>query len=96
MSDYFGKSTLEDWLAEEVFEIAHVNSRVVRLFEFWRDQIEDNITEWMESDDGHGNNLSWRDWGRGFNAIPQNEMEFFDACIKFGSTVLQEIENNVE
>jgi len=75
MSDYYGDSTLEDWLAEEVFCIDAVPINIVKLFEKWRKPVERSIGSWMDSDDGDGNSLSWRGWGRGFALIPENEMD---------------------
>lgn len=81
MSDYYGTSTLEDWLAEEVFSHAIMPPEVVVLFEKWRDAVERDIENWMGSDDGEGNNVSWRGWGRGFNAIPITEEGEFDHAV---------------
>ena len=79
MSDYYGKARLEDWLAKEVFRVDSVPPNVVRKFEPWRDAIEQNILQWMESGDrtSSGNPVSWQGWGRGFNAISEEEQEEF-------------------
>lgn len=77
MSDYYGSATLEDWLAEEVFEMPSVPANVVALFEQWREDIEYNIQSWMDSDDGEGRS-SWRAWGRGFTPV-ENDKEFDEA-----------------
>lgn len=82
MSDYYGKATLEDWLAEEVFNVSTLSSEIVKLFEKWRTEIEFNIQSWMETDDGDGNHTSWRGWGRGFSTIPDNETNEFNKCVK--------------
>lgn len=77
MSDYYGSATLEDWLAEEVFGIESVPREVVVHFEKWRKGVEANIESWMESDDGDGNRLSWRGWGRGYAGIPDEDAAEF-------------------
>lgn len=85
MSDYYGKATLEDWLAEEVFNLPNgttVPKEVVSKFEKWRSSIEADIESWMESDDGEGNNLSWRGWGRGFSSIPDEDDDDFDRIVE--------------
>lgn len=84
MSDYYGEAKLEDWLAEEVFAIDVVPKHVVEKFEKWRDGVESNISSWMDTDDGYGNNLSWRGWGRGFNGVPDDDDVEFGKAIKFG------------
>lgn len=82
MSDYYGAATLEDWLKEEVFaQNAPVPAEVVAHFEEWREDIERNIEAWMNSDDGDGNNLSWRGWGRGFNAISDEDTVRFEELV---------------
>jgi hypothetical protein len=82
MSDYYGAATLEDWLKEEVFaQNIPVPAEVVAHFEEWREDVERNIEAWMNSDDGDGNNLSWRGWGRGFNAISDEDTARFDALV---------------
>ena len=43
MSDYYGSPTLEDWLAEEVFDVDEVPADVVAKFEQWRVGIESDI-----------------------------------------------------
>ena len=73
MSDYYGDATLEDWLAEEVFSCERVPEAVVALFERWREPVESSISSWQESDDGEGNRMSWRGWGRGFAGIEDTE-----------------------
>ena len=73
MSDYCGNANLEDWLREEIFYGKKVPKNVVERFEKWRDAVETNIEQWMLTDDGEGNNVSWRGWGRGFNAIPESD-----------------------
>lgn len=40
-----------------------------------------NINAWMDSDDGYGNNYSWRGWGRGFYAIPEEDEKEFEEKI---------------
>ena len=89
MSDFYGDSTLEDWLAEEVFCVKFIPREVVDLFEKWRIGIENNIESWMETDDGYGNKLSWRGWGRGFDAIPENELEEFEMVCQRGKEILK-------
>lgn len=81
MSDYYGAATLEDWLGEEVFHLRVVPHFIVMRFEAFRDVVERDIENWMASDDGDGNSLSWRGWGRGFANIPMSDEEF-DALIK--------------
>ncbi len=82
MSDYYGAATLEDWLKEEVFaQNIPVPAEVVAHFEEWREDVERNIEAWMNSDDGDGNNLSWRGWGRGYNAISDEDTARFDALV---------------
>lgn len=85
MSDYFGNATLEDWLAEEVFGVDEVQPDIVKHFEKWREAVEANIEGWMDTDDGDGNNDSWRGWGRGFYAIPDEEDKEFVALVKENS-----------
>jgi hypothetical protein len=51
------------------------------MFEKWREGIEANIEAWMNSDDGDGNQFSWRRWGRGFYGIPDGDEEEFSKCI---------------
>lgn len=84
MSDYYGEATLEDWLVEEVFGMEHkpLPHSVVELFEPWRKDIERNIEMWMDSDDGYGNRLSWRGWGRGFEAVGGKDYDTFLENIK--------------
>jgi len=90
MSDYYGNATLEDWLAEEVFSVDKVQPDIVKLFEKWREHVEGNIESWQETDDGYGNNTSWRGWGRGFYAIPDEEDNEFDALVKKGNDMLND------
>ena len=88
MSDYYGSATLEDWLAEEVFSVDEVQPDIINPFEKWRLGIENDINAWMDSDDGYGNNLSWRGWGRGFNGIPDSDDVEFGKAIKKGMDIL--------
>lgn len=89
MSDYYGNATLEDWLQEEVFGASNpLPQPVVSLFEKWRTGVENNIEAWMDSDDGYGNNLSWRGWGRGFYSIPESENDAFNKAIEAGYRML--------
>jgi len=88
MSNYYGGATLEDWLAEEVFVVDKVPKDVVMLFEKWREGIEADIESWMNSDDGYGNELSWRGWGRGFNSIPDEDDCELGNAIKRGIVII--------
>ena len=88
MSDYFGSATLEDWLAEEVFYTPQLPATVVALFEQWREGIELDIENWMDSDDGEGCR-SWRGWGRGFNSIPDKDENKFEEAILEGNNILK-------
>jgi hypothetical protein len=89
MSDYYGGATLEDWLQEEVFRTREpLPSLVVSLFECWREGIEANIRAWMESDDGDGNHLSWRGWGRGFYAVADSDESRFDNAVRQGRLMI--------
>ena len=88
MSDYYGNATLEDWLAEEVFEVESVPKEVVSLFEKWRTDVQRSIQAWMDSDDGDGNELSWRGWGRGFYAIPDEDNKEFEFLVEKGKALL--------
>jgi hypothetical protein len=90
MSDFYGAPKLKDWLAEEVFDVDTnaLTAEVIALFEEWREAIEANIQSWMESDDGDGNRLSWRSWGRGFYAIADADQERFEALVQQGKTLL--------
>lgn len=81
MSDYYGDSTLEDWLAREVFYVEEVHPEIVKRFEEWREGIENDIERWMGSDDGDGNPLSWRGWGRGFSSISDEDMLRFESLV---------------
>ena len=79
MSDYYGQPALESWLGEEVFFMKVVPYFAVMQFEKYREGVERDIEAWLESDDGEGNSLSWRGWGRGFNTVaqtPDDEIEF--------------------
>jgi len=98
MSDYYGAATLEDWLKEEVFAVqCPIPADVVARFEEWREGVERNIESWMESDDGDGNNLSWRGWGRGFNAISDEDTARFDALVvELRPRVLSQVSGNEE
>lgn len=80
MSDYYGAATLEDWLAEEVFSQRQLPKEVVAVFEPYRNAVEKKIEEWLDSDDGYGNPLSWRGWGRGFDVFSDEEFERLYAC----------------
>lgn len=73
MSDYYGAATLEDWLGEEIFFMKVVPHFIVTRFEKYREAVERDIEAWMMSDDGEGNPLSWRGWGRGFNSIDDSD-----------------------
>lgn len=89
MSDYYGDATLEDWLAEEVFSASQpLPKSVISLFEQWRTDVERNIESWMDSDDGFGNRLSWRGWGRGFAAISDTTCFEFEEAIQAGRVLL--------
>lgn len=79
MSDYFGRATLEDWLVEEVF-CKEIKPEIVSLFEEWRIAVETDISNWMDSNDGYGHTVSWRGWGRGFNAI--HDIDRFDKLVE--------------
>lgn len=92
MSDYYGEATLEDWLAEEVYEVDIVPKVVVNLFEEFREGVEANIESWLASDDGDGNCLSWRGWGRGYYAIPDSKSDYFDSLIEKGRPLLNPTE----
>ncbi len=87
MSDYYGTATLGNWLCEEVFKADELPKEAIDLFEKWREAVESNIEDWMETDDGDGNNLSWRGWGRGFNAIPDEDEGEFDLAIEEGRAI---------
>lgn len=82
MSDYYGDATLESWLGHEVFFMENVPHSAVMKFEQWRHDVENNIEQWMQTDDGEGNNLSWRGWGRGFSAIADEDelSDVIDKC----------------
>ena len=95
MSDYFGTARLEDWLYEEVFnrvdDLKSPNDlpkEVVTMFEKWRSGVETSIEQWMMSDDGDGNPLSWRDWGRGFDGIPEEDTDLFESMVNLGEQYL--------
>lgn len=83
MSDYYGDATLESWLAEVVFliEEKYLPKIAVDNFEKWRVCVEDSIEGWMGSDDGEGNNLSWRGWGHGFALIPDEDDDEFEEAV---------------
>ena len=93
MSDYFGSATLEDWLAEEVFHVdcGSIPSTVITLFEEWRESIEHNIENWMDSDGGDGHPVSWRNWGRGFNVFALDDESYskFEAAVEKGKKLLK-------
>ena len=89
MSDYCGRAKLEDWLSEEVFNNQVLPERAVKQFEQWRERVEQNIEQWMETDDGDGNNTSWRGWGRGFNAIPDSDKLEFDVAIRVAEQAIR-------
>lgn len=97
MSDYYGSATLEDWLYEEVFagkvpsltKSEDIPRHIVTMFEKWREGIERSIESWMESDDGYGNNLSWRDWGRGFYGIPDEDDEVYTELAGIAITLMK-------
>lgn len=91
MSDYEGSPTLESWLSEEIFYVKTVPHSVVVRFEKWREGVEQDISNWMDSDDGYGNNLSWRGWGRGFNGVPEEDDEEFGAAIRFGKNEIKRL-----
>lgn len=84
MSDYYGDATLESWLYEEIFYPHKPPAEVVELFETWRESIEQDIESWIWSDDGDGNTLSWRGWGRGFNSVPDEDWELCQESIAVG------------
>lgn len=95
MSDYFGNATLEDWLYEEVFKTElslsspeDIPKVVVIMFEKWRTDVKTNIESWMASDDGDGNPLSWRGWGRGFVVISDEEEEAFNELVKIATAYM--------
>lgn len=94
MSDYGGNSTLEDWLAREVFFVEEVHPEIVKRFEEWREGIENDIERWMESDDGNGNPLSWRGWGRGFSSISDEDMLRFESLVE--QSVLQLVKGDIK
>lgn len=89
MSDYFGNADLKDWLYEEVFvrdlsvNKEELTEDILSLFEEYKEAVESNIEAWMSSDDGAGNPLSWRGWGRGFHAISDKQMPRFERRVKF-------------
>lgn len=78
MSDYYGDATLEDWLSEEVFRMEYLPEFIIQRFECIRQPVEQSIEQWMETDDGYGNRLSWRGWGRGFDRITLDDDTFND------------------
>lgn len=81
MSYFEDFNTLEKWLAREVFRVKEVPPEIVKHFEEWREAIEQDILRWMRSDDGDGNPLSWRGWGRGFASIPDKDDERFETLV---------------
>ncbi len=81
-------SDLEDWLKEEVFCTDDITPEVVELFERWREDLETNIESWLDSDDGDGNSLSWREWGRGFGVISDEDEDDFDEMVQRGKELL--------
>lgn len=85
MSNYYGSATLEDWLAEEIFNVSTVPPEVVALFEQWREAVEQNIESWMDSDDGDGRK-SWRQWGFGMDAV--DDMEAFRLACEKGQSMM--------
>lgn len=87
MSDYYGRATLESWLENEVYGVP-VPPIVVALFEKWREPVESSIESWEESDDGDGNSLSWRGWGRGYGSIDEAEMDLVEAAISAGKELI--------
>lgn len=95
MSEYYGTATLEDWLYEEVFNRIPTITKpeelpveVIAFFEKWREGVENNIERWMCSDDGDGNNLSWREWGRGFAGIPDEDDSVFEELTRIATIVM--------
>jgi hypothetical protein len=96
MSDYFGGPTLEDWLAEEVFAVSEVPPAVTSLFERWRTAIEGQIDSWLDSDDGYGNRLSWRGWGRGYYGIPEDDVFVFNENVKQARLILKQFKLNTD
>lgn len=95
MSDYCGPPTLEGWLGEEVFFMKTVPHFAVLQFEKYREGVERDIETWLESDDGDGNSLSWRGWGRGFNTVlqiqaPDDEIEFFTLVEKLKEKISEQ------
>ena len=88
MSDYYGIDTLESWLKEELFETDDISAEVIKLFERWREPIESSVGSWMDSDDGDGNHLSWRGWGRGYAQIPDEDDAAFDEAIQTASDII--------
>jgi len=84
MSDYYGDATLEGWLKAEVFYTDAIPQAIVNRFGKWRESVESDIEAWMGTDDGEGNNSSWRGWGRGFNGIPDSDNTEFAAAVRFG------------
>lgn len=77
MSDYYGAATLEDWLGQEIFFMKNVPYFAVAKFEKYREGIERDIEVWMQNGDAP----SWRDWGRGFNSIVDND-DVFNALVE--------------
>ena len=46
----------------------------------------------MYSNDGYGNNLSWRGWGRGFYAIPDKDMKEFRIKVEVGEMIIHKVQ----
>ena len=93
MSDYYGEVTLEDWLKEEVFLTNNdIPTHIVEKFNKWRGDVEYNIRAWMDTSEEDGNGgRSWRGWGRGFNAIGDDELDNFRQACDFGEGELRKI-----
>ena len=77
MSDYYGDATIDDWTYEEIFNF-RLTEAELKLFDPWKESIEGDIESWMCSDDGYGNEVSWRSWGRGFETIPDKDDEYLE------------------
>ncbi len=80
MSSYDGIATLESWLEHEVFEFELTDSEI-EYFEKWRDQLERHLENYLDTDDGEGNNTSWRGFGYGFNCFSEAEEIEFDIIV---------------
>ncbi|RKZ87365.1 MAG: hypothetical protein DRQ39_04310 [Gammaproteobacteria bacterium] len=94
MSDYYGIDTLESWLENELFTTSNIPAEVVKLFERWRDPIESSVGSWMDSDDGDGNHLSWRGWGRGYAQIPDEDSKALDEAIRIGTSIIKKVQED--